>query len=261
MAPNKAKRRAGFPLILTLLTVLHGAVLAVKLRPLRDPSPVAAPTPRVWVLKDTATARQIVRSSDSDRREERPDAFLSDKTRVFDRQTKAWNNGVFRDGGPGADLSFSDLGAGVAGNPFAAGARAYARKKTGAAASNDYLKDVPEGDDTNLNTVEFKYYGFYHRIRQKLEQFWGRSLHETAVQMAKEGRQVSAGDEHVTALRVTLNADGDVIDIEVLGTSGVKELDDAAIESFNEAGPFPNPPRDLVVDGKVVLEWGFVVNS
>jgi outer membrane biosynthesis protein TonB len=46
-----------------------------------------------------------------------------------------------------------------------------------------------------------------------------------------------------------------------MDTSGIKELDDAAIESFNDAGPFPNPPKGLVVDGKVTIEWGFVVKS
>jgi hypothetical protein len=33
------------------------------------------------------------------------------------------------------------------------------------------------------------------------------------------------------------------------------------VESFNQAGPFPNPPQDLIVEGKVKIEWGFVVKS
>ena len=48
----------------------------------------------------------------------------------------------------------------------------------------------------------------------------------------------------------------DVANIIVSGT-----LDAAAIDSFNQAGPFPNPPKGMIRGGKAVVEWGFVVNS
>lgn len=68
-------------------------------------------------------------------------------------------------------------------------------------------------------------------------------------------------EELVTSLEITLNHLGEIIAIRLLGTSGVRELDDAAVESFNEAGPFPNPPKGLVRNGQVKIEWGFVVNT
>ena len=116
-------------------------------------------------------------------------------------------------------------------------------------------------DFTQLNTVEFKYYGFYHRIRQKLEQFWGRSIQEKAEAIYKSGRRLPASDNYTTSLQVTLNAKGEIVAVNIKSPSGVKELDDAAIESFNQAGPFPNPPKDLVRNGRAVIEWGFVVKS
>lgn len=70
-----------------------------------------------------------------------------------------------------------------------------------------------------------------------------------------------ASEDLITSLQITLNEKGQIIGVKILGTSGVKELDDAAIESFNQAGPFPNPPKDLLVNGKAVIEWGFVVKS
>ncbi len=261
MAANPSQRRAAFPLILAVISVLHGMLLILgSMREYESVTKLTRPL-KVRVMRTERLSRQIVRSSDSKIRELRRDAFLSDKTRAFDRQTKALQNGTFQVGEANQDLSFSDLASGIGDNPFKSSASESGEMKSGLTASNDYLKDMATGESANLNTVEFKYYGFYHRIRQKLEQFWGRSLHETAAELAKSGREVSAGAEHITALRVTLSATGDVIEIEVLGASGVKELDDAAVESFKEAGPFPNPPRDLIVDGKVTLEWGFVVNS
>ena len=51
------------------------------------------------------------------------------------------------------------------------------------------------------------------------------------------------------------------MDIVLKSTSGVKELDEAAVESFNQAGPFPNPPKGMLKNGKATIDWGFVVNT
>jgi protein TonB len=114
---------------------------------------------------------------------------------------------------------------------------------------------------TNLNTTEYKYYGFYHRIRQKLEQYWGNSIQEKAKKLYKVGRRLPASENMITAITVVLDDHGSIVDIKVDGTSGVRELDQAAIESFNKAGPFPNPPKGLLVDGRAIIQWGFVVKG
>jgi protein TonB len=135
------------------------------------------------------------------------------------------------------------------------------RSNKGLASNNDYVEDVPLGDVTNLNTTENKYYSFYFRIKQKLEQHWGSSIHERAKSLYKSGRRFPASENLITAISVTLNENGNILDIKIEGTSGIRELDQAAIESFNKAGPFPNPPKGLVVDGRAVIQWGFVVKS
>ena len=134
-------------------------------------------------------------------------------------------------------------------------------KLRGFAQSNDFVEDVPLGDMTRLNTIEFKYYGFYHRIRQKLEQHWGNTLREKASKLFKTGRRLPANENMVTSLTIILDIKGNIVRVAVKGTSGVKELDDAAIESFNKAGPFPNPPKGMMKSGRAQIEWGFVVKS
>jgi TonB family protein len=134
-------------------------------------------------------------------------------------------------------------------------------KKATVSASNDYIQEIPLGDFTHVNTTEFKFFGFYHRIRQKLEQFWGRSIQEKAAALHRAGRRLPASEDLITSLRITLDEKGQIVKVKVLSTSGVRELDDAAIESFNKAGPFPNPPKDLLVEGEATIEWGFVVKS
>jgi TonB family protein len=131
----------------------------------------------------------------------------------------------------------------------------------GLASNNDFIEDIPLGDMTNLNTTEYKYYGFYHRIRQKLEQHWGSSIKDKAKNLYRSGRRMPASDNLITAVTVTLNDRGHIVDIQIEGTSGVRELDQAAIESFNKAGPFPNPPKGLLVGGRATIQWGFVVKS
>ena len=252
-------RKPFFLLILSLILSLHIVVLLIHMqRPeLSKKSTEPKKSLEVRLIEDFKVRKQIVRSEDSKIRKIVDDAFLSDKNRYFDKQTKARETDLFQ--GKKRErkkLSFSDLGEGVKEDPFKNAGKNYRKNST-----SDYLKDIPPGDATNLNTAEYKYYGFYHRIRQKLEGFWGRSIHEKAHELAKNGRQVAESTEYITALRITLNQKGEIIDIEILGASGVKELDDAAIESFNEAGPFPNPPKGLLVNGRAVIEWGFVVKS
>jgi protein TonB len=146
-------------------------------------------------------------------------------------------------------------------NTNAQGTERGSANSTGLAQNNDFVEDVPLGDMTNLNTTEFKYYGFYHRIRQKLEQHWGSSIQAKAKNLYKSGRRLPASDNLITAVQVVLDDRGHIVEIKIEGTSGIRELDQAAIESFNKAGPFPNPPKGLLVDGRAVIQWGFVVKS
>ncbi len=128
--------------------------------------------------------------------------------------------------------------------------------------SSDYLEDIKLGDFTQLNTQEYEFYGFYDRIRQKLEQFWGNNLRAEADKLFKQGRSIASDNNLITGLTIQINAKGKIVDIKLKSTSGMKELDDAAVKSFNQAGPFPNPPVGMLKsDGRAVIEWGFVVNT
>lgn len=243
-------------------------------------------------IKDDNRSRQIV-ANELNGKNERPQnsRFSGEQDQTFDRQTIAKNNGSFKEAGKGSEavaakpakekksvahkkLNFSDLGAFTINQMEEEKAVAETKSRkaqlgiangkegvTGAAASNDFVEDVALGDMTNLNTTEFKYYGFYHRIRQKLEQYWGNSIQEKAKKLYKVGRRIPVSENMITAITVVLDNRGSIIDIKVDGTSGVRELDQAAIESFNKAGPFPNPPKGLLVDGRAVIQWGFVVKG
>ncbi len=131
----------------------------------------------------------------------------------------------------------------------------------GLSASNDFVEDLPLGDMTHLNTKEYKYFGFFDRIRKKLEQYWGDSLKAKSRSMFSRGVRLPASENKITSLKVVLDSFGNIVDVLVKSTSGISELDEAAIESFNKAGPFPNPPKGMIINGRAEIEWGFVVKS
>jgi TonB family protein len=133
--------------------------------------------------------------------------------------------------------------------------------KKGLSASSDFIEELPLGDFTQLNTKEYKYYGFYFRIKQKLEQFWGSGIQEMAKKLYSRGRRLPATQNYITSLVIKMNRIGKITSIDVKSTSGVRELDTVAIKAFNKAGPFPNPPKALVVNNEVSINWSFAVTA
>ncbi len=279
----------------------HAVFMAVQIRgefssvKLDTPEFIKVKLIQEVLQESTSFKKQIVQSEDSAFNEKpQTEAFLSDKDRTFDRQTVAKQIASFNKAAKGnaevtqkavqaqnskrkkapalKDLKLSDFGMAsgellpkeVVRAPASVSQKGMENgdpTADGLSATNDYVQEISMGDFTQLNTVEYKFYGFFHRIRQKLEQFWGKSIHEKSLALFKSGRRMPANQDLITSLQVTLNEKGEIIGVKILGASGVKELDDAAVESFNEAGPFPNPPKDLLVNGKAVIEWGFVVKS
>lgn len=300
---STARQQRIFYILFGAMLFAHSVLMLTKISEKNPTVSLTLPTTKVMKVKLIQTAmqelamsqkKQIVQSEDSASAEKKKDAFLSDKTRSFDRQTVSKNTDVFKKAGAGnatvtqkaqpktegenkkkvdfKDMKLSDVGISAdQPNPFkqsrpasaasVEGMRNADPRSQGLSATNDYVEEMALGDFTQLNTVEFKFYGFYHRIRQKLEQFWGRSIQEKAANIFRAGRRLPASENLVTSLQVTLNENGEIVGVKILGASGVKELDDAAIESFNEAGPFPNPPKELLVNGKATIDWGFVVKS
>ncbi len=160
------------------------------------------------------------------------------------------------------DLSFSSKLPVMAKRDLVKGQKRGDAKVRGVAKNNDYLEEVPLGDMTNLNTQEFKYYGFYYRIKQQLEQYWGASIRKKIERVYKKNNgRFPASDKFLTSVRVVLDGKGRIVDVLVRDSSGISELDEAAIESFNKAGPFPNPPKGMLRNDRAAIEWGFAVTS
>jgi TonB family protein len=132
----------------------------------------------------------------------------------------------------------------------------------GFSATDDYLPHVAIGANTLLNTREYKYASFYERIREKLNHQWQRLVQSEMEGLYLQGVRRIEG-ERITKLRIELDEKGFVTNIERYGSAGYRELDRAAIKAFEIAGPFPNPPQELLKEdgAKVKIDWHFVVLS
>jgi len=127
----------------------------------------------------------------------------------------------------------------------------------------EYVKGFKTGEKTLLNTREYVFYGYFQRIREKLDRAWEKSLKEKLAKYFYKGRQLASDMDYTTKILVTLDHQGQVTRVQILGQSGTRDLEDAAVKAFNDAGPFPNPPRGLV-DGQsstIQVRWDFVLRT
>jgi TonB family protein len=131
-----------------------------------------------------------------------------------------------------------------------------------AQARGEYVKGFKEGEQTMLNTREFVFYGYFQRIRERLDHAWEKSLRDHLQKYFYRGRQLASETDYMTQLLVSLDKDGRITKVQIIGNSGTTELDEAATKAFNDAGPFPNPPTGLVDNrGQVLVRWDFVLKT
>jgi protein TonB len=196
-----------------------------------------------YVNKDIPdNLKQIVNSDDPQKNMIKKKAdYLSDKNRSFEKQTKSKIK---------EKISLGDLGAFAKNHHPLKNFSQIAKKVR----DTNYLKNINDGDSNNLNTAEFKFFGYFQRIKKQVEAFWTIRLRDLAA-----FKKISTA-EFKTFLIVILDSQGKINSLSIYGPSGLLELDKIALDSFVMAGSFPNPPKELIKNGQVRLEWGFIVN-
>ena len=115
------------------------------------------------------------------------------------------------------------------------------------APNNDLLKE-DRGDAVSLNTKEFKYAGYLNQIRRLVNFYWQQNLDNlpSTIRLSKSS--------YTTVVKVTIAADGTLDAVLVAEESGSPPLDNAVVEAFKIAGPYPPPPDGLVEgDGRAYL--------
>ena len=124
--------------------------------------------------------------------------------------------------------------------------------------TEDHIKGVARGLETRLSSRQFVYYSYYNRIREQVNQYWRPNIRQKIQDLALANKYIHS--DHVTRLKITLNSKGYLIHIKVLKESGLEEIDSVALQAFEEASPFPNPPKGLIQkDGTIHIHWSFIL--
>jgi len=122
--------------------------------------------------------------------------------------------------------------------------------------TQDYLRDVDEGEETALNSKKWRFATFFNRVKKQVAEHW----HPEEAYHRRDPNGVIYGHQNrYTELRIQLKADGHLANVGVGLPCGLEFLDDEAITAFKEAQPFPNPPRQLLErDGLITFHFGFL---
>ena len=91
-----------------------------------------------------------------------------------------------------------------------------------------------EGSSITFDTTEFKYYGYMQRLRDKIQSAW--KYPQGASQKG------IYGDLYI---EFTIKKNGKLGAVQLVRTSGYKDLDDAAIKALRDAEPYWPLPDDI----------------
>ncbi len=128
-----------------------------------------------------------------------------------------------------------------------------------AAPAPDHVEGVDVGDATFLNTREWKFASFFNRVKQNVAEVWNPM---DAAQARDPTGSRYFNRDRTTVLSVTLNPQGTITEIKVARTSGLDFLDQTAIDAFEKAQPFVNPPPGLAdARGDIRFTFGFHVST
>ena len=112
------------------------------------------------------------------------------------------------------------------------------------------IRDVEEGETISLDTREFKYLSYFSKLKDKIRMVW---------EYPKSARM--AGLEGRLLVRFVINDDGSLRYVEVMRSSGIPVLDDAALRAVRKAAPFPPVPEDLGRSLNIVATFEYVLTA
>jgi len=169
---------------------------------------------------------------------------------------RAPKSGSLEAAGQGGEGGEGAAQPGSKGQPILRPTAAFYEKLQGGPAP-DHVEGVDVGDSTFLNTREWKYAGFWNRVKEAVSQHWDVA---SAVRTRDPGGERFFYKDRSAILSVTLDDRGALMDVRVSRSSGLDFLDQTAIDAVQKAQPFPNPPQALVDSrGEISFPFGFYV--
>jgi len=117
------------------------------------------------------------------------------------------------------------------------------------------IENISKEDDL-LNSIAHKYNNFFKRVSQEILATW-RPI--PVINAYDPERKKFLFKDRKTILKIELDSAGFILNITTVLESGADFLDEEATAAFRRIKQFPNPPRGLVVNGKITFTFGFLV--
>jgi TonB family protein len=235
--------------------------------------------------EEDKTKRMVQRSEGDAALDAKKNSYLSDKTRTVDEERSARNSGErdaskiqavpFQPSGKPAhatkektpkNITVADLGVKI---DVTTPKKTYEQERNWVdpqlgetVRGGEYITGLKEGETSALNTKESIFFSYFDRVRRQLDSAWEPILRENIAHIFKVGRRLASNTDYSTEVLITLNARGEIKNVQIIEESGTHDLDQAALDALNKAGPYPNPPKGLVdATGMVHMHWNFVLKT
>jgi hypothetical protein len=125
----------------------------------------------------------------------------------------------------------------------------------------EYIPGVKEGSFTALNTDQFTYYTFFSRVNEQVRYRWVELIRRYIDGLTPGALATLSAYERTYQIEIVLNGEGAYLKGFIHHSSGDQPLDMTAIDAFQGAAPFLNPPKGLVEDdGNIHLHYNFIVD-
>jgi TonB family protein len=118
------------------------------------------------------------------------------------------------------------------------------------------VPEVKVGNQTALRSRKHPFARFIAQMHRDIHDAWAWGFLE---QLDTTGRQHPLNDYELwTRVEIVLNRDGTIDKVTTVRHSGKIAFDSAAREIVHAAGPFPDPPREILSgNGKIYIHWAF----
>lgn len=108
--------------------------------------------------------------------------------------------------------------------------------------ASENLENVESGDDTDLNTWQWRHAPFFNRVKAAVGRVWAPNVQ---ISRYDPRGQLLGQKDRTTIMSVTIDHEGNLKDLKLAASSGVAYLDEEAERTFRAAAPFPFPPKEL----------------
>ena len=118
----------------------------------------------------------------------------------------------------------------------------------------DDIDLIAEKKAISLDTVRFKYFDYYIKIKKQVDQQWQDNIFSYLDGISKINKTLQ------TEILLKVNSEGSIVEKEISESSGSKELDKIGLKTFDNL-KIPMPPSALM-NGKefIYLYWKFSIN-